>query len=157
MKRILSGIFMMLSLVLFSSCLESNLDALPVFSDADISAVRYADFRYENSETVDNVTTTTVKYTTLTVTSSNVDGNVVSCVLTVPDAVGTFTTAVRNTVSLTNISLGVTTSSAAVITPMNGAPAFGQPGDWSKPNKYLVKAADGTQKEWTIQVTKLIK
>ena len=77
--------------------------------------------------------------------------------LTVPDATGTFTTTVRNTVALNNIALGVTVSSAARITPLSGAPAFGQPGDWSKPNKYLVTAADGSQKEWTIQVTQLVK
>ncbi len=157
MKKILSGILMMLSVVLFSSCLESNLQDLPVFTDSDISAVRYADFRYEYSETVDNVTTKTEKFVTLTVKSSSVSGNVVSCVLTVPDATGTFTTTVRNTVALNNIALGVTVSSAARITPLSGAPAFGQPGDWSKPNKYLVTAADGSQKEWTIQVTQLVK
>lgn len=48
-------------------------------------------------------------------------------------------------------------STAARLTPLDGAPKLGVPGDWSKPNKYLVTAASGAQKEWTIEVIKLNK
>ena len=41
-------------------------------------------------------------------------------------------------------------STAARITPLNGAPKLGNPGDFSaKEFKYQVTAADGTKKEWT--------
>ncbi|MDE7236705.1 MAG: hypothetical protein K2N66_02660, partial [Paramuribaculum sp.] len=41
-------------------------------------------------------------------------------------------------------------STAAVIEPLDGAPALGVPGDWSKPNKYQITAANGKKKVWTV-------
>lgn len=51
-----------------------------------------------------------------------------------------------------NVVIAVTISTAAIIKPLNGSPTLGVPGDWSKPNKYEVTAADGSKKEWTIVV-----
>jgi hypothetical protein len=51
----------------------------------------------------------------------------------------------------------VTISTAAKITPLNGSPLLGVPGDWSKTNEYRVLAADGSVKDWKIQITKLTK
>ena len=48
-------------------------------------------------------------------------------------------------------------STAAKITPLNGSPLLGVPGDWSKTNEYRVLAADGSVKDWKIQITKLTK
>ena len=48
-------------------------------------------------------------------------------------------------------------STAAVIAPQDGAPTLGVPGDFSTTRRYLVTAANGTKKDWTIQVTALNK
>ena len=48
-------------------------------------------------------------------------------------------------------------STAARISPLNGSPTLGVPGDWSKPNTYVVDAANGTRKNWTIEVMSLMK
>ena len=48
-------------------------------------------------------------------------------------------------------------STAAVIAPQDGAPTLGTPGDFSTTRRYVVTAAYGTKKDWTIQVTALNK
>ena len=60
------------------------------------------------------------------------------------DQVSAFTTS--------KVVIAVTISTAAVIKPIDGAPTLGVPGDWSKPNKYEVMAANGDKKVWTIVV-----
>ena len=47
----------------------------------------------------------------------------------------------------------VNISTAAIISPIEGAPQFGKPGDWSKPNRYKVKAANGDEQIWTVSLT----
>ncbi|MEG0468180.1 MAG: hypothetical protein RR551_07875, partial [Mucinivorans sp.] len=46
-------------------------------------------------------------------------------------------------------------STAARIIPLNGSPVLGVPGDWTKPNKYEVTAANGSKSVWTITVLSL--
>ena len=75
--------------------------------------------------------------------------------VTVPVAEGDFTEEERAKVSLDNIAVMASISTAARVTPLDGSPKLGVPGDWSKPNKYLVTAANGNEKEWTIQVVAL--
>ena len=53
--------------------------------------------------------------------------------------------------------LKVNLSTAAVIAPQDGAPTLGTPGDFSTTRRYVVTAANGTKKDWTIQVTALNK
>jgi len=47
----------------------------------------------------------------------------------------------------------VNISTAAIVSPIEGAPQFGKPGDWSKPNRYKVKAANGDEQIWTVSLT----
>ena len=49
------------------------------------------------------------------------------------------------------VILGIST--AAIIAPAPDAPKLGVPGDWSKPNKYVVKAANKSMAEWTVTLT----
>ena len=64
-----------------------------------------------------------------------------------------FSEAERNGVNINNIVVAVDISTAAVMSPVEGAPKLGVPADWSSPHKYLVKAANGQTKVWTISVT----
>ena len=47
--------------------------------------------------------------------------------------------------------------SAAHVIPIEDAPTLGVPGDWTHTNKYVVKAADGTEKVWTVRITEFKK
>ena len=132
-----------------SSCLESNLKELDVYSGAEIaSAAVY--YRYiDNSVTFPLSGSHAVKQATLTV-SSKAEGNNFYITASVP---GGFPESERSKLSLSNLVVAVNISTAAVIAPASGSPALGTPADWSSPHKYIVTAADGTKKEWTIAVT----
>lgn len=140
-----------------TSCLKGGLEDLPEFEDAEISGVQKVEYRYYDKNDISVVDgLPIVKYVSLSQTNK-VDGNTLSIEAKVPAASGSFTEEERAVVSTSNIAVMVTISTAARLTPIGNAPKLGVPGDWSKPNKYMVTAANGNQKEWTIQVVKLTK
>ena len=100
-----------------------------------------------------------MKVVTLTVADKviNAEAGTITCTVTVPPADGPFTEAIRSTVALTNLVGKFNLSTAAIIAPQDGAPTLGSPGDFSATRRYLVTAANGTKKDWTIQVTALNK
>ena len=155
MKKYILSLFVALATLTLSSCLDGNLESLPTFDDAEISNVRYADYRWKSStETVLGGEAATYKQVLNVEESKKVSDGNIEVKISVPLASGNFTSSVRSQVNVKNIALAVTISTAARIEPIDGAPTLGIPGDWSKPNKYRVTAADGkTKKEWTITVT----
>lgn len=156
-KLIKSSLLLMFALVC-SSCLKGNLDDLPAFEEANITDVKF-DFRYKDVTDVWIDGEPVVKVVTLTVGDKviNPETGTVTCTVTVPAASGSFTEEIRNTVSLTNLVGKFNLSTAAVIAPQDGAPTLGTPGDFSTTRRYVVTAANGTKKDWTIQVTALNK
>lgn len=139
--------------------MKSGLDELPVYTDADITNI-YFEYRYKDAATTWTDGSLVVKYVTLTLTTKTIDNtsNTVTVALSVPTASGTFTSAERAKVALTNIVGMTNVSTAAKIEPVEGASELGVPGDFSSPRKYKVTAADGkTTKTWTINVTGLTK
>jgi hypothetical protein len=157
-KFIIAGV-LFLSLTIFTSCLKAGLDELPAFTDADITNI-YFEYRYQDPTTLWTDGSAIVKYVTLVVATKTIDATAktVSVTVSVPAASGTFTTAERAKVTLTNLVCKTNISTAAKIEPMNGAPILGTPGDFSATRSYLVTAADGvTTKTWTITVTALTK
>lgn len=156
-KLVKNSLLLMLVLVC-SSCLEGNLDDLPAFEEANITDVKF-DFRYKDPTDVWIDGEPIVKVVTLSVNDKviNAETGMITCTVSVPAADGPFTEAIRNTVALTNLVGKFNLSTAAVITPQDGAPILGSPGDFSTTRRYLVKAANGTKKDWTIQITALNK
>ena len=75
--------------------------------------------------------------------SINEDEAVVTATFTVPAASGSFTDAERAKVSLNKL---------ARVTPLDGSPKLGAPGDWTSERRYSVMAANGTKKTWTVKV-----
>lgn len=61
----------------------------------------------------------------------------------------------RGKLTIDNIGVVVALPTAARIFPIGDSPKLGTNGDWSKPNKYSVQAANGDKAEWTIHVTEL--
>jgi hypothetical protein len=147
------------SLTLLTSCLKSGLADLPVYTDCDITNI-YFEYRYEDPTALWIDGSPIVKYITLVVATKTIDAaaNTVTVGINVPAASGTFTTAERAKVALTNIVCTMNISTAATIAPLEGAPKLGVPGDFSAIRKYLVTAADGkTTKTWTVTITALNK
>lgn len=157
LKTVTQSLILLLAVVC-SSCLRGDLVDLPAFEDAEITDVKF-DFRYKdvtdewiNGEPV-------VKVVGLTVENKKIDSasGTITCSLAVPAASGPFTEAIRNTVTLSSVVGKCNLSTAAVIEPNEGSPILGTPGDFTSARKYTVTAANGKQKEWTIQVTALNK
>ena len=84
-------------------------------------------------------------------TGQAIDNEAATCTLTfkVPT---NFTEKEKADVNINNIVVAVNISTASVMQPVEGAPKLGVPADWSQPHKYIVKAADGKSKIWTISV-----
>ena len=70
----------------------------------------------------------------------------------IPSASGSFTEAERAKVSLNNLVVYFNVSTAARVTPIEGSPKLGVPGDWTSERRYVVMAANGTKKTWTVRV-----
>jgi len=157
-KFVIAGVFF-LGMTIFTSCLKAGLDELPAFTDANISNI-YFEYRYQDPGKLWTDGTATVQYLALVFTTKNIDANAntINVTLKVPAASGSFTSAERAKVGITNIVCMTNISAAAKIEPVDGAPLLGKPGDFSAPRKYLVTAADGTTaKTWTIVVTAINK
>ncbi|WP_341216879.1 hypothetical protein [uncultured Wocania sp.] len=148
-------IVLMLPLTL-TSCLKSDLEDLPEFDLKDIVGVQRVEYRYVSDEVSPVDGEKVVKFVTLS-HSTTIDDttNKVTLQVSVPAASENFSETERNNVSKSNIAVMVSISTAAIIKPVGDAPLLGVPGDWSAPNSYTVWAADGTSKNWTIEVENL--
>ena len=61
--------------------------------------------------------------------------------------------------TMSNVVVSLNISTAAMIQPIDGAAVLGKPGDWSKPNKYEITAADGSKKRmdyYSVFLTRII-
>lgn len=152
MKKYINIVLLIFLMSTFSSCLKSGLDDLPTYSDAEITNLNF-EYRWWDEER------NQMAVKSLSIEKQIVkDDNLITCKLTVPDESGSFTSAIRQEVSLSKLIAYMDISTAARIKPVNGAPALGKPGDFStKEFKYMVTAGDGTQREWTIKITEFVK
>lgn len=134
-----------------TSCLESNLEELKTYEGNDITS-GYAWYRYKGDNTLNASGEQQIIQKELTRTGQVIDNEAATCALQfkVPT---NFSEAERNGVNINNLVVAVDISTAAVMSPVEGAPKLGVPADWSSPHKYLVKAANGQTKVWTISVT----
>lgn len=154
MKKIFKYLPILFLSLLFTSCLESGLDELPAFSDADITR-----FRFEH-RWLDETNTFAKMQVVQLATDLTIDegANTINCIVTVPAASANFPEAIRNQVAITNVVGYADISPAAVMEPIGDSPVLGVPGDFGSANQYEVKAADGeTVKVWTIIVKEFNK
>lgn len=151
MKRIIYSLLLTVMMISFSSCLTSGLDELPVYEDADITSVSAVTYRYISDEKSPASGQNIVKNVNITYTS-DIDPEAAMVKIAVTTPANFPEGELTNLSKKSNIVVVVSLSTAARITPLDGAPALGTPADWSKPYKYVVTAADGKQKEWTIRL-----
>lgn len=152
MKKLINVTLLIFLLCTVSSCLKSGLDDLATYNEAEITNLNFEYRWWDESKAQMAVITLTTEKQILK------DESLITCKLTVPQASGSFTDAVRQNVSLSSLIAYMDLSTAARVTPLNGAPKLGNPGNFSaKEFKYLVTAADGTKREWTIKITDFAK
>lgn len=146
-------------LTTMTSCLNSGLDDLPEFEEASITGVQKVEYRFVSDQISPSDNKPIVKFVDFPRTTTvDAEKRVVSIDVTVPAAnPSSFPQAERDKCSTSELAVMISISTAARVFPIGDAPLFGKPGDWSKPNKYSVQAADGTKKEWTVQITNFKK
>ena len=143
------NIFVTMLLALFTtSCLENGLEDLDSYDGCDITSGEIY-WRYYGTDVIPGSGETQVKQVRLArAVEQDADNNTFYIRYVTgnlpADQVSAFTPS--------KVVIAVTISTAAVIKPIDGAPTLGVPGDWSKPNKYEVTAANGDKKVWTIVV-----
>lgn len=156
MKK-LFNIFAVILLAVFStSCLESNLEELDVYSECDIKG-REMYWRYISDEVHPGTGEHKVVQKRIPYygNQSPIDTEACTAHLGYSLLYSSLTEEEKAEFTETNVVMTVTISTAATIKPIEGAPELGVPGDWSKPNKYEVTAADGTKKIWTITISRV--
>lgn len=149
MKKVINMIAVLLLAVISTSCLESNLDDLDTYKGNDITGVVGVYHRYYGTEVIPG--SGEHKVLQVTLSSSNFQAN---------EEAGTcqfdfklpsnFPEAQKSEFTPSNIAVILSISSASICKPVEGAPTLGAPGDWSKPNKYEITAANGDKKVWTV-------
>lgn len=158
MKNLLR-IFAALILMAFaSSCLENNLEELDEFSDAEITGIQGCYWRYYGTEK--NPGSGEQKVEQVRIASGNWE--IVNDSETAAEANfdiqfnDNFPKSQRPKFNTKELVVVFNISQAAVITPLEDSAVLGKPGDWSKPNKYEVKAADGKTKIWTVSLDEIL-
>lgn len=160
MKKILIYTFIFFSIISLSGCLK---EGLPETKNSNQNAISGFDFEFrwltqdtvrQNGQVVDIRTLSAVaKLNNAIKITNRTDGkDTIYCKLSIPSSVPT---KQRINVKLNNIWAYAAIPNAANITPLNGSPILGQPGDFSKPNSYKVTAADGSSKSYTVVVSPL--
>lgn len=148
--KYLKYILLLFTCISFSSCLESGLDDLPSYEEAEIKAFTF-EYRWMVKEGISEKLRVQKMSTDVKIDVAN---TTVTCDITVPNVNDAFTQEVRDKVGLSNLNAYCTISTAATIKAVGDAPVLGKIGDFSKGNmQYEVIAADGkTKKTWKLVI-----
>lgn len=148
MKTIYVYCLLVVLVVMNTSCLKANLDELETYDLNDITNVRFEYRWWDEAEKRMRVQEMEVEQTI------DNDKKEIACIIIVPEATLTFTSAIRNQVALSSLAISVDASTAARITPMGGAPVMGVfPSDFSaREFVYAVMAGNGDVANWTIKI-----
>lgn len=151
MKKIFNLLACLVLALVATSCLKSNLEPLPNAQDADILSVHGVSFRWITNVKDPASGENKVQQASLTQKSSIDKAQAtVTINASIPNG---FPADQLSAVEASKLIVTVNLPTACRATPMEGAPALGVSGDWSQPRKYLLTAADGTTKVWTITLT----
>jgi hypothetical protein len=142
-------------ITLLSSCLKEGLPKYPAFGTNNIDKV-YVEYRWQDSTNMYNGKPV-VAYQGLTVISQQIDSvnNVINISLAVPAPNASFTNSQRKNVNQNNLWLSFDISTAATITSAPGTPKPGFATDLTKPQSYVVTAANGKSRTWKVVVAPL--
>ncbi len=150
MKKIISIVFACFMALSLTSCLDRDLKELEVFDGKEIVSIKEVQYRYKTDEVMPVSKEKQVKVVSLEVANPVVDKEkgTISCEAKVPTNVPA---SEKGKITNKNLVVVVNLSSAAMVKPLSDV-RFGVPADWSKPNKFLVTAANGDTQEWTVTI-----
>lgn len=156
-KYIKQLLFLSLLLVttMMSSCLKKGLPDYPEWDGANIDNV-YVEYRYNGPDQFGGQPVVAIKKLDVVKTVDEPTATI-KLAISVPAASGSFSIAEREKVAQNNLWVYTDISTAATIAPVAGTPKLGDPTNLSIPQKYVVTAANGTKKTWTIIVTSFNK
>ena len=97
MKKLINTVLLLFLIGTVSSCLKSGLDDLEAYNEAEITNLNF-EYRWWD-EAKDQMAVKTLNIEK----QISKDDNLITCKLTVPTASGSFTDAVRQNVSLSNL------------------------------------------------------
>ena len=146
MKRYIISLFTaVLSMMCLTGCLTHGIDGPEeLFDGADITGLQGVYYRYIDNSGKEPA----VKQITLARGADiNTEENTMEIACQAPS---NFPDDQLPNLKATELVVVLNISTAAVIEPLDGAPKLGVPGDWSKPNRYQITAANGDKKIWTI-------
>ncbi|MCI5560145.1 MAG: hypothetical protein MR396_01915 [Phocaeicola sp.] len=148
MKKIFQLMMIATLALLSNSCLEKGLKDLEVFEGKEINTV-YVAHRYYGEDKIPVSGQPVVKQHLLQtkVVEKDAEKGVFTVDVIIPS---NLPKSQVGKVVKENLVVMVVLSSAATIEPIGDAPKLGVPGNWSKPNQYTVRAADGSTQVWTI-------
>lgn len=139
----------LIALVLVNtSCLKANLDELETYEVNDITNVRFEYRWWDEADKRMRVQEMEVEKTI------DYDKKEISCTILVPEATLTFTSDIREKVSISELAINVDISTAARINPIGDSPVMGVfPSDFSaKEFTYAVMAGNGNVANWKIKI-----
>lgn len=142
-------------LILFSSCLKKNLPAYPLWDGNAINNV-YIEYRYNSDQMYDGKPVAAYQRLSVEQIIDSAQSKI-TLNITVPAASGSFSSAIRDQVSQTKLWVYFDLSTAAIITPTGDTPKPGYSTDLTKPQSYIVTAANGQKHTWTIVVSSFKK
>lgn len=147
MKKYLFILFAFIGCMTMTSCLESGWEELDTYDGTEITGLVGVYSRYiDTSASIPASGQNKVIQTQLNTANvqNDAEAHTLSFDVTVPDSYTGPAVDAKALVVVVNLS------TAAVVEPIEGAPKFGVPGDWTKPNKYKVTAANGDTQIWTV-------
>lgn len=154
MKKILNILMLLFAAVAMTSCLEHNLEELDTYEGHAVTGVAGVYYRYYGTETIPGSGEVKVQQVTLAYGNFKADEEAGTCEFACK-LPSNFPASEVDKFSMSNVVVALNISTAAVIKPIEGAPELGKPGDWTKPNKYEITAANGTKQVWTCTLTLL--
>ncbi|MBR8707400.1 DUF5018-related domain-containing protein [Bacteroides pyogenes] len=150
MKKLVNTLFLLCAVISLSSCLKSGLEDLPEYEDAEILSVHRVEYRFISQDVSNASGQPIVKFATLTHRGTvNKEEGTVAIKVTVPNS---FPKAELPNLDASKLVVSLNLSSAARIVALEGSAQLGTPADWTKENRYVVTAANGTKKEWKVSL-----
>ncbi len=152
LKKIL---FFLITVLFASSCLKSG---LPGVNDASLNGLFTFNFQYRYLDTsvaapgTPNADTIVAAMMVTLNNTQTISNDTIYCKPTFPSS---FPANQKSAVSLKSIWGYATIPDGATITPVNGAPKLGMPGDFTSPVTYKVTAANGASKVYVVVVSPL--
>ena len=156
MVKKISWLVSILTVLSLSSC---SWEDLPAYDDANIEGVQFY-YRYASPTDKDPITGEPMIRNVQLGTSNvdiNSDAGTVTLTVSATNQQASFPDNVYSAIALNNLVCSVTLSTAARITKADNHKDLGLPDDWTSPHSFVVMAANGNTKNWTITVTGLTK